>query len=241
MSDMKAVITGASSGIGKALCLEVCSRFSSPKVLGVARREEPLKDLRNRLGDRFDYVVADLSKPESLNMIFHEAQVSLGEVDLLVNNAGFGLYRGLLEHSDEELLSMTTVNFVAPVNLTKKLLPLLHESSIVVNVLTSGLHLLMLKLPAYGATKMALHYATEVLRRELKLRGIRMVSVYPGVVDTEFHKRAGSPPLSWMKPIKPEQVAKAILEAVVKGRERVYIPRYTSLARVFGPFLPALY
>ncbi|MEM1509596.1 MAG: SDR family NAD(P)-dependent oxidoreductase [Thermofilaceae archaeon] len=238
---MKAVITGASSGIGKALCIEVCSRFSSPKVLGIARREEPLKDLSNMFGERFDYIVADLSKPESLNMVFRKAQASLGKVDLLVNNAGFGLYRELLEHSDEELISMTIVNFIAPINLTKKLLPLLHNNSAVVNVLTTGLHFLMLKLPAYGATKIALHYATEVLRRELKSKGIRVVSVYPGVIDTEFHRRAGSPPPSWVKPIKPEQVAKAILDAIVKGREKVYVPQYTSLARIFGPFLPMIY
>lgn len=238
---MRAVVTGASSGIGKALCLEICDRFSGSRVLGVARREEPLKELSAKLGGCFDYVVADLSEPGNLDAVFRKAQANLGRVDLLVNNAGFGLYRGLLEHSDEELLSMAAVNFVAPISLTRKLLPLLHSGSAVVNVLTSGLHFLMLRLPAYGATKIALHYATEALRRELKPKGIKVVSVYPGVVDTEFHRRAGASPPSWVKPVKPEQVAEAILEAVAKGKERVYVPWYTSLARVFGPLLPALY
>ena len=144
----------------------------------------------------------------------------------------------LLEHSDEELVGMLMVNFVAPIALTRRLLPLMRRGSTVVNVVTGGIHVLMAGLPAYGASKIALHYATEAMRRELRERGVRLVAVYPGYVATAFHERAGSAPARFARPVPPERVARAILDAVERGRERVYVPGYVALLRVLGPHLP---
>lgn len=238
MAELRAVVTGASSGIGKALTFDICR--AGGRVLGVARSEGALLELRQRLGERFDYVRADLSRLEELDRIIESARTFLGSVDVLVNNAGFGLYKGALEHSDDELLSMTLVNFVSPIVLTRRLLPLMHEGSVVVNVVTAGIHVLMTRLPIYGATKMALHYASKAIERELKPKGVRVVTVYPGSVHTEFHARAGgsAPKLG---AATAEIVSREILKAVRKGKSRVYVPGYVSLLRIFGPYLPPLY
>ena len=230
---MKAVVTGASSGIGRALCAELVGRGF--EVLGAARGEAALQALRGELGQRFRYVVADLSKLEGVERVAQAAR-ELGWVDVLVNNAGFGLYKRLLDHTGEELVGMVMVNYVAPIALARRLAPLMRRGSVVVNVITAGVHVLMTKLPAYGASKIALHYATEALRRELKPLGIRVVAVYPGYVATAFHERAGGAPTK-MKPIPPKRVAKAIADAVLKGKDRVYAPGYTALLRIPGPHL----
>lgn len=206
------------------------------EVLGVARNEQALRALQEELGRSFRYVVADLSKLEGVLQVAQSAR-ELGSVDVLVNNAGFGLYKRLLEHTDEELVEMVAVNYIAPIALTRKLLPLMRKGSVVVNVITAGVHVLMSKLPAYGASKIALHYATEALRRELKAVGIKVVAVYPGYIATAFHERAGGAPAR-AKPVPPERVAKAVVEAVLEGKERIYVPGYTAILRVLGPYLP---
>lgn len=238
MAGFRAVVTGASSGIGRALAFTICR--AGGKVLGVARNEAALTSLKQQLGDCFEYVKADLSKLEELDRVVEGGRAFLGSVDILVNNAGFGLYKGVLEHTDEELLSMTFVNFVSPIALTRRMLPLMRRGSTVVNVITAGIHLLMTRLPVYGASKIALHYASKALERELKARGVRMVLVYPGSVLTEFHKRAGGSAPKWGV-ASAEEVAKRVLEAIKAGRSRVYVPGYVSIVRVLGPYLPPLY
>ncbi|MCS7104093.1 MAG: SDR family NAD(P)-dependent oxidoreductase [Thermofilaceae archaeon] len=238
MNKLKAVVTGASSGIGRALSLEIVR--SGGRVLGVARNEGALLSLKNDLGENFSYVAADLSKLSEIDRVVEGAKGFLGSVDVLVNNAGFGLYKSVLEHNDDELISMVTVNFIAPIALTRRMLPLMHEGSAVVNVVTAGIHLLMTKLPVYGATKIAFHYASRALAHELKQRRMRVILVYPGVVLTEFHQRAGGIAPSRGR-VTAEDVAKSILKAIEKGKNVVYAPSYISFLRMLGPFLPELY
>ncbi|MGC8975880.1 MAG: SDR family NAD(P)-dependent oxidoreductase [Thermoprotei archaeon] len=135
---------------------------------------------------------------------------------------------------------MTLVNFITPLALVRELLPYMRRGSTVVNVITAGIHVLMTKLPLYGATKIALHYASEALRRELRDKGICLVSVYPGVVKTSFHSRAGVREVEGG--VTPEEVAKRIIKSIKSKKKRVYIPSYLEIARVLlGPHLLALY
>ncbi|RDD53071.1 MAG: SDR family NAD(P)-dependent oxidoreductase, partial [Candidatus Korarchaeota archaeon NZ13-K] len=184
---MTAVITGASSGIGRALVLELCKE--GRRVVGISRDEASLRGLARECRE-FDFIRSDLSDPRSFGLI-RERLSDLGPIEILVNNAGFGAYRRILEMEKDDIVRMTFVNFLAPVLLTRELLPLMSEGSTVVNVITAGIHVLLADLPLYGATKMALHYASEALRDELRERGVRLISVYPGLVRTAFHARAG--------------------------------------------------
>jgi len=104
-------------------------------------------------------------------------------------------------------------------------------------VVTAGVHVVMRDLPVYGAAKIALHYALKALRRELEGRGVHLVEVYPGLVRTEFHERAGR---GVSGGVPPEEVARAIVEAVERRKRVVYVPRYLALLRVIGPYLPVV-
>lgn len=234
---MNALVTGASSGIGRALSIELCRE--EYKVIGIGRNENALQEVKSICGEGFNYLVADLSKVNEIKKVIDIVGSRYSSLDLLVNNAGYGLYKGILEMTLEEIIDMTSVNFIAPIALIKGLLPYMSSGSVVVNVITAGVFVLMTKLPTYGATKVALHYASEALRRELKAMGIHLINIYPGVVNTGFHSRAGSnPPI---KGIPPEKVAREIIKAVKSRKKNVFIPRYVALGKILGPLLPPLY
>ncbi|MEM1542153.1 MAG: SDR family NAD(P)-dependent oxidoreductase [Ignisphaera sp.] len=236
---MNYIVTGASSGIGFELSRLLCHEYGNEiRVIGVGRSKERLEKLEKEFTRCFKYIVADLSSLQGIDNVVKEVRNRLDRVDVLINNAGFGLYKQIIDHSDEELITMTLTNFIAPLILTKKLLNLMRKGSIVVMVITAGIHVLMKNLPIYGATKIALHYATEALRYELERYGIHLLAVYPGAVKSEFHSRAGR---DIKRGIEVVNVAKAVVKAIKKKKKRLYIPNYLSIARLFGPYLPALY
>lgn len=230
---LRSVITGASSGIGLELSRLLCREYGA-RVVGVGRNESRLNDVSKELGECFNYVVSDLSSLQGVDKVVTYVAKVLDGVDLLVNNAGFGLNQTILNHSDDDVLSMIMTNFVAPIILTKRLVPIMSRDSTVVMVITAGIHVLMRNLPVYGASKIALHYVSEALRSELKEFGIHLLAVYPGIVKTEFHVRAGT---RIEGGINPQYVAKEILKAVKKRRSKLYIPWYISLVRLLGPHL----
>jgi len=233
VNQLKVIITGATSGIGRELARILC-RDGRNIVLGVGRNVDALNDLARELRNCIIPLQADLSKLSGVERVVEVASRTLGEVDLLVNNAGFGLYKGIIEHTDEEALSMIMVNFTAPILLTKKLLHLLKAGSTVVFIITAGVHVLMESLPLYGASKAGLHYAVKALRKELRDRGIKVLAVYPGVVKSSFHERAGFKVESGLDPAR---VASEVIKAIEKGKAEIYIPRYMAIAKLLSPLL----
>lgn len=226
---MNVLITGASSGIGRVLAEKLCER--SYFVVGVGRKREALEELRNRLSG-FDYVVADLVKRESLDLIEEKVR-RIKVLNWLVNNAGFGVGKPLLQHGEEELEEVVLVNMVRPLQLIIRLIRYMPGGSVVVNVITSGVHLMLRNLPSYGAAKMGLYYASRILREELRDRGIHLVDVFPGATGTEFFQRAGVDTPSFT--VSPDRVAEDIIKAVEKKRKSVYTPFFLKALSVFGP------
>jgi len=233
----RAVVTGSSRGIGRAVAERLCREGF--RVVGVGRDVDALKAAERELGECFSGLAYDLSDPSSWRRLVDEAVGILGGVDLLINNAGFGIYKPVLSHNPDEVLSLAVVNFAAPIALTKLFLDHIPRGGTVVFVITAGIHVLMSKLPVYGASKIALHYAVKALREELKPRGIRVVAVYPGGVLTEFHKRGGGEPPRFS--VTAERVAEAVVKAVKRGSGEVYVPSYLKILKILGPLLPKLF
>lgn len=231
---LRAVVTGASSGIGRELSKLLCRNRDS-RVVGIGRNAVALGGLEKEFAGCFHPVVADLSSLNGVEEAARKTGGLLDRIDLLVNNAGFGLYKRVLEHSEEEAWSLVAVNMVAPIVLTKRLLHLMRPGSTAVFVISAGAHVVMLDLPLYGAAKAGLDYAVKALRRELAEKGIHVLAVYPGVVKTSFHTRGGRPV---DKGLDPRTVAEKILGAVKKRKKTLYVPRYLAVARLLSPLLP---
>ena len=174
-----AVVTGASSGLGRAMA----RKFKSEGfyVIAVSRKapEEGVCDL---------HIPADLTDKESLESAAQEI-LKLEKVDIFVNNAGVGAYAKWDELREDEFRRLMELDFIAPVLLTVKVLPLLRASGgTVVNISSAAGLLPVACMGAYSAAKAALRMFSDTLKVEE--RDIHVVTVFPGRINTGFGSRA---------------------------------------------------
>jgi short-subunit dehydrogenase len=222
-----ALVTGASAGIGAAFAERLAN--DGYDLVIVARDRERLEARARQLHERHEVQVevlpADLTEPSELRIV--EGVVADAQLDMLVNNAGFGTlgkFAGLdVEREENEI----RLNVVALVRLTRAALPgMIHRRrGAIINVSSlAGLQ------PApynatYGATKAFVNSFTEALHEELRDSGVQVQALCPGFTRTEFQKRAGVdvsrvPSLAWMS---PEAVVDAALAGLRRG-ELVCVP-----------------
>lgn len=222
------VITGASSGIGAALAELVGARGA--RVALIARRERELKDVASRSGPESLAIVADVTRREEVTRAMEAALSHFGHVDVWVNNAGRGISRLVSELTDEDFDEMMTVNVKSALYGMQAVLPHFRErgQGHIVNV-SSMLGRVPFAPPraAYSAAKHALNALTANLRMELRGRypGITVSSVHPGVVATDFGKKAlhgGLDSRQFPGAQSPEEVASVIVDLIEKPVADVY-------------------
>jgi C-7 ketoreductase len=188
------IITGGGTGIGRAAALAFAEL--GDRVLIVGRSAEALAETASH-SDRIRTLAIDITDPAAPERIVSTAMEEFGRIDILVNNAytaGFGDL-GMLERSSVE--AQVATNLLAPIFLTQHAVPALAKTGgTVVNISTSG-SLGIRSTPSrgvYGATKVALDSLTRTWAVELGPKGIRVVSVAPGLIDTGGAVRAGMMP-----------------------------------------------
>ena len=231
-----ALVTGASSGIGRALTVELARRGVAVQATG--RDREALEELSASTGA--DVLSADLRDPASVERVSSWA----GSVDILVNNAGFGWAGPFNEISPGDIDELIQVNVVAAIQLTRAVLSGMIDRGLgrVVNVGSIAGHVGVGHEAVYAATKAALIAFTDSLRYELQGTGVGVTLVSPGVVETPFFARAGRPySRSFPRMIRPERVASAIVRAIERDVADVFVPRWMTVpARLRGAW-PAFY
>jgi short-subunit dehydrogenase len=236
------VVTGASSGIGRALAREAARR--GWRILSVARRRERLEDLTREIlegGGAAEMLVADVCDPRTPQRIVDVAMRAFGRIDAVVNNAGAGAHRALLEQSDEALDSQWQTHVVAPLRIARAALPMLQASRGVIVFVGSGLA--RVPAPYYGgycAAKAAVRAASTQLRRELRSDGIAVTYVDPGVVDTEFSDASGKERERDALAVRPERVAIAMLRGIERRARVVNVVPSHALGAMLGEFFPAI-
>jgi NAD(P)-dependent dehydrogenase (short-subunit alcohol dehydrogenase family) len=181
---MIAVVTGASSGIGAAIAGRLVR--AGHHVLGLSRRGT----VPEIVGEgRYEAVPVDLADPAAREAVFARLATSVEDVGLVVNNAGACTWAGPMEIAPERWRSLMELNFWAPLELTRALLPRMRRGALVVNVTSvTARHLPGPRFSPYAVTKSALSEATAGLRLELLERGIRVTEVAPGLVDTPIYE-----------------------------------------------------
>lgn len=182
-----ALVTGCSTGIGRALMLELASK--GYKVYAGVRRLESLHGLNN---DHIVPVLLDVNKPEQINAVVSQIKHHEGHLNLLINNAGYGAMGPLAEMPLEQFRAQLETNLVAPLGVAQAFVPLLRKGkpAKIVNVgSVSGI----LATPfsgAYCASKAGLHLLSDALRLELKPFGIDVMVVQPGAIGSDFASNA---------------------------------------------------
>jgi len=221
------VVTGASAGIGAALCEELSRRGA--RVVLAARRRDALEAVARRLGEA-EVKVADVTRRADVEALLAAAVARFGGVDIWVNNAGRGISRPVAQLSDEDVDAMVRDNLKSALYGMQAVLPHFRQRGrgVIVNVSS-----MLGRVPfatirsAYSASKAALNSLTETLRFELArdYPGIRVVLVLPGVVATDFgtNSLGGGPDSRFLPGAQPvEEVARVIADGLSAGRSDIY-------------------
>jgi short-subunit dehydrogenase len=211
----RALVTGASSGIGAVFARELASRGSD--LVLVARSRDKLTALGDELSTSYgvavDAVVADLAKPSAADHL--AAELGDRQIDILVNNAGFGLHTLLHQADAAKLTEMVQVNVATLVDLTRLYLPgmLARDRGAVINVASTAAFQPVPYMAVYGASKAFVLSFTEALWAETRRTNVRVTALCPGSTETEFFAVAGENAQVGRR-MAPEHVVHAALRAL---------------------------
>lgn len=240
-----ALVTGASSGIGRAVSLKLAGRGA--RVALVARSAERLEALARELGSaRAAAFPADVTDRAALAALPARVVDRFGRLDFLVNNAGVNRRGAVRERTSAELVEILETNLVAPVLLTHAALPHLCRGGVVVNVASLAGKVPVPHEATYSASKAGLRAFGRALGEEERAHaGVRVCAVCPGPVDTGFFgpDLDQVPDLVFSQPLSTaEQVADAVLRALSSsGAEAIDVPVLGGKLATLGYLSPALF
>ena len=197
------LVTGASRGLGAALARELLER--GHRVVLTARSAAELAQatdaLRSVHGERVAWIAADLSDPTAAGSLVAEVEQRHGALDALINNAGSGAYKALLEWTPQEVIACVNLNLLAPMLLSRAVLPGMiarRRGGLIVNIGSDLARRPLARMAPYVAAKFGLLGFSASLLREAKAHGIKVSSVLPGIIDTAFNgAREGSKDETW--------------------------------------------
>lgn len=182
-----AVVTGASSGMGKECVIQLADRFAGlAEIWVVARRKERLLELSDQVPVPVRIFAADLTKPDALYSIKEALEQEKPDVKWLVNAAGFGYIGNVETLSMAQSLDMVTVNCRALVEMTQTVLAYMSDNSRILQFASSAAFMPQPRFAVYAATKSFVLSYSRALQAELSGRNIVVTSVCPGPVKTEF-------------------------------------------------------
>jgi short-subunit dehydrogenase len=243
MKDKRIILTGASGGIGSQLAGMLA--HSGARLALVDRNEKALKELQQAHGqDRVLAIAADITKPEERARIVAQTLQAFGGIDILINAAGINPFGVFAEQDDEMIVKTLEVNTLAPMLLTRAVLPtmLAANRGQIVNIGSTFGSIAFAWFSAYSASKFALRGFSQALRRELADSGIAVTYVAPRSVRTAIN----SPQVYDMARAtginidEPDVVARRILKAVRRRSKECYIGFPESLFVRINAVLPGL-
>lgn len=185
-----AIITGASSGMGRELALQISTKEQFDEIWVIARRKEALESLQTEIPCKVRPIPLDLTKQESYQEYHELLQQTKPNVALLANCAGFGKFGRYDQIPLEACLGMIDLNCKALVAFTQLTLPYMQRGARILQLDSLSAFQPVPYLNVYGASKAFVLSYSRALNRELKTAGIRVMSVNPGWVKTDFFDRA---------------------------------------------------
>lgn len=208
MQKQKSVlITGASSGLGLALAKLLMNYNEYILILTARKTSLPLFELESIFENKNIFIrPLDVTNREERKEVVQEFVKRFGCVDILINNAGF-TYRAVMEHvTENERLRQMEINFRAPMELTREVLPAMRakRNGLIINISSVGGMMAMPTMAVYSASKFALEGASEALWYEVKPWNIKVVLVEPGFIKSKSFHRVKMTPLSTLEIQNPE-------------------------------------
>lgn len=232
LQDKVVVITGASMGIGEALSREFLARGA--RVMMSSRDLSRLQEAQARAGslDRSAVFACDVGKRADIVALVSAARERFGRIDVWVNNAGYGILDSISVMSMDECRRLFDTNLFGAIECMQAVVPIMKAQGggTIINVSSIVGHLPMPHMGAYSATKHALNAISQAARLELEPAGIRVISVCPGRIRTNFGantvlgregKRLAE---SFNQGISAERCARAIVRGCEREAREIFVP-----------------
>lgn len=182
-----AIITGASSGMGREFAIQLDQRLGKTDELWlIARRKEALNGLSDSLRTKTRVIAADLTKEQSLRQFEEVLAISNPKITVLVNCAGIGTHKPFARQNREEIEDMVQLNIVALTRMTMICLPYMKKGSKLIQFSSGAAFVPQQAFAVYAASKAYVYSLSRALEQELKGRGITVTAVCPGPVNTPF-------------------------------------------------------
>lgn len=226
----RVLVTGASSGIGACLAERLAAQGATVGIC--ARREDRLAEVLTRCRAHSSEArmwTCDLADFDAVDRLAADVREAFGGVDLLVNNAGIPKRRHVTKLDARTVQDVMRINYLSPVRLTLALLPQMIErgSGRVVNVSSVAATLSSPGEAAYDASKAALAVFSEAMAIDLWDLGVRVLTVYPGVVDTPLFTIPDNDPLPpGIDAIPVEELVDGVMGALAEDAVEVYVPAW---------------
>lgn len=242
------VITGASGGLGEQIAYE-CARSRANLIL-LSRQYDKLLLLKEKI--EREYAVrclvkgVDISKYESIEPLFMEIEKTCGAIDVLVNNAGYGVFAEAEKAALADIQGMFAVNVVGLIACTQAVIPGMkkRKSGHIINIASQAGKMATPKSSIYAASKHAVLGFTNSLRMEMSHWNVYVTAVNPGPIATDFFKTADKSG-NYVKNIgrfilSPEKVAAKICRSMMTKQREINVPHWMNTASVFYQLFPRM-
>ena len=245
--DNYALITGSTSGIGKALAEKFAQHGHHLVLVSKISEIETLNNQADLLAGLYDINVSvigiDLEKEYAPKMIYEKVKKLDIIIEYLVNNAGFGVYGPFLETNLMQEIDMVNVHITCTTKLMKLFLPdMIHNGyGRVLNLSSTASYLSVYHMAVYAATKAYILSLSKTINMELKGSGVNITALCPGATSTAFAHKAGMMHtlLFRLFVMNPKDVAKIGYKALLRGKPYVIVGTYNKFLVLFAKLLPA--
>ncbi|HBG15584.1 MAG TPA: short-chain dehydrogenase/reductase [Firmicutes bacterium] len=251
LSGKNVLITGASSGMGAAIALTLAKK--GYQVWGTTRDLSKVANLPGELRQNIKFLQMDVTKDDSVCSGFSRFLTEAGGIDILINNAGFGVFGPLEEFSIEKTKEIFETNYFGALRLIQEVAPIMREQrrGLIINITSLAAKFVIPFQVHYSATKFALDALTEGLRQELRPFGVKVVAIEPGDIKTNFNNVTkfgigeNSPYKKWadvcwrvidvnmQKSPPPQVIADKVVKVIAKRNPRTRYPAGDFLSTKF--------
>ncbi len=242
-----AIVTGASSGIGRAMAIHLAKQGITTLLAG--RNEERLQDTKKEIQNicgKVAIISADIEEEVSSRRIVDRCLSEFGRIDILINNAGLGHYHHFSKMPQDAYMAITKTNWDGVLHLSSRVLPYMmaQKEGTIVNVSSMGAMTGVPFRSIYCATKAALRNWSRSLYLELRPHGIHVICVVPGSTSSRFFENIiGNPPVSHAMPggvMDPEKAAHLIWKGILKKKQEIILSPMGKLVDLANRLSPSL-